>query len=86
MTRKRLHYRKPKIGDLIHPIEHRVGKGDGLVGSGPYADVSRVGLVVDTEGLNVLVQFCGRSEPGPWYRRTNVIPVECVYEIECDEK
>ena len=58
MTRQHLHFRKPVIGDLVHPIEHR---GAGYM-RGPYADTERVGLVVDKQGLEVLVQFAGEKD------------------------
>lgn len=76
MARQHLHYRKPVVGDLIHPTELR-GR----------ADTSRVGLVIDTRGLEVLVQFAGEKDDDGqpyrlWYRRTNVITIDGVREIE----
>ena len=82
MSRQHLHYRKPVIGDLVHPIEHR---GTGYM-RGAYADTERVGLVVDNQGLEVLVEFAGeKDDTGQpyrlWYRRTNVITLDGVKEI-----
>ena len=82
MSRQQLHYRKPKIGDLVHPIEHHIGRP-----FGPYPDVDRVGLVLKTQGLEVLVQFSGERNDLDglpltlWFRRTNVITIDGVREI-----
>ena len=82
MARQHLHYRKPVVGDLVHPIEYR-GAG---VSRGSYADTTRVGLVIEAGGLEVLVQFAGeKDDTGDphrlWYRRTNVITIDGVTEI-----
>ena len=84
MSRQHLHYRKPVVGDLVHPIEHRPI----VVAPQPrtYADTDRVGLVIEAQGLEVLVQFAGEkgSTGQPyrcWYRRTNVITIDGVKEI-----
>ena len=75
MARQHLHYRKPVVGDLVHPTEAR-GR----------ADTNRVGLVLDKRGLEVLVQFAGEKDDDGqpyrlWYRRTNVITIDGVREI-----
>ncbi len=82
MTRQHLHFRKPVIGDLVHPIEYR---GTGYM-RGSYADTERMGLVIEKQGLEVLVQFAGeRDDTGEpyrlWYKRTNVIHIDGVREI-----
>ena len=82
MSRQHLHFRRPNVGDLVHPIEYR---GTGY-SRGSYADTERVGLVVDKRGLEVLVQFAGeKDDTGEpyrlWYTRTNVITLDGVREI-----
>ena len=82
MSRQHLHYRKPVVGDLVHPIEYR---GTGWM-RGSYADADRVGLVIEAHGLEVLVQFTGEKDDDGqpyrlWYRRTNVIHIDGVREI-----
>ena len=83
MARQHLHHRPPVVGDLVHPIEY---SGEGY-GYGPYADTERVGLVIEKQGLEVLVEFVGEKERltgAPhrlWYRRTNVITIDGVREI-----
>ena len=88
MSRQHLHYRKPVVGDLVHPIEHRpfspLGTREAFKPR-TYADTDRVGLVIEAHGLEVLVQFAGEkdAEGQPyqlWYRRTNVITIDGVTE------
>ena len=88
MSHQHLHYRKPVIGDLVHPIEARPFSPLGTKKSKPrtYADTDRVGLVIDKRGIEVLVQFAGeKNDDGQpyrlWYRRTNVIAIDGVTEI-----
>lgn len=83
MARQHLHFRRPNVGDLVHPLEHSVKSSRR---SGTYADTERVGLVIEKQGLEVLVQFAGEtnSTGDPhrlWYRRTNVITIDGVREI-----
>jgi len=82
MARQHLHHRSPVVGDLVHPIEY---SGTGY-GYGPYADTERVGLVIEKQGLEVLVQFAGeKDDTGEpyrlWFSRTNVIHIDGVREI-----
>ena len=84
MSRQHLHYRKPVVGDLVHPIEYR-GPANFKSG-GSYADTERLGLVIEKQGLEVLVQFSGEKDDSGnpyrlWYRRTNVITIDGVKEI-----
>ena len=88
MSRQHLHYRKPVIGDLVHPIEARPFSPLGTKKAKPrtYADTDRVGLVIDKRGIEVLVQFAGEKDDDGqpyrlWYRRTNVIAIDGVTEI-----
>lgn len=96
MARQHIHYRKPVVGDLVHPIEHASISMDNprravITGhpSSPrraYADIARVGLVIDTRGTEVLVQFAGEKDDigqpyRLWYRRTNVVTIDGVREI-----
>lgn len=85
MARQHLHYRKPVVGDLVHPTEVLTGSR----AQRPYgrADTSRVGLVIEAAGLEVLVQFAGEKDDAGqpyrlWYRRTNVVTIDGVREIE----
>ena len=83
MARQHLHFRRPNVGDLVHPIEHDVSRPRGQKA---YADTERVGLVLEKQGLQVLVQFAGeKDDTGDpyrlWYRRTNVIHIDGVREI-----
>ena len=84
MARQHLHFRCPRVGDLVHPLEHSVKSNRR---SGAYADTERVGLVIEKDGLDILVQFVGEKERltgAPhrlWYRRTNVITIDGVTEI-----
>ena len=85
MPRQHLHYRKPVVGDLVHPIEHRPRGTREAFKPRTYADTDRVGLVIEAQGLEVLVQFAGEkdAEDQPyrlWYRRTNVITIDGVKE------
>ena len=78
MARQHLHYRKPIIGDLVHPID--------VIASSPWANTTRVGLVIDKRGLEVVVQFAGeQDEDGQpyrlWHRRMNVVTIDGVKEI-----
>jgi len=89
MSRQHLHYRKPVVGDLVHPIEHRpfspLGTREAFKPR-TYADTDRVGLVIEAHGLEVLVEFVGERERLTgvphrlWYRRTNVITIDGVTE------
>ena len=79
MARQHLHFRRPNVGDLVHPIE-------AAAGASTYADTDRVGLVLDKRGLEVLIQFAGEKDDDGqpyrlWYRRTNVITLDGVKEI-----
>ena len=81
MSRQHLHFRRPNVGDLVHPIEHIPRPR-----TGTYADTERVGLVIEKQGLEVLVQFAGeKDDTGEpyrlWYKRTNVIHIDGVREI-----
>lgn len=83
MARQHLHFRCPRVGDLVHPLEHSVKSNRR---SGAYADTERVGLVIEKSGLDVLVQFTGEKDDDGdpyrlWYRRTNVITIDGVTEI-----
>lgn len=83
MARQHLHFRCPRVGDLVHPLEHSVKSNRR---SGAYADTERVGLVIEKDGLDVLVQFTGEKDATGvphrlWYRRTNVITIDGVTEI-----
>lgn len=83
MSRQHLHFRCPRVGDLVHPLEHSVKSNRR---SGAYADTERVGLVIEKSGLDVLVQFTGEKDDDGdphrlWYRRTNVITIDGVTEI-----
>ena len=84
MSRQHLHFRRPNVGDLVHPLEYR-GPANFKSG-GSYADTERVGLVIEKQGLEVLVQFAGEKDDSGnpyrlWYRRTNVITIDGVREI-----
>ncbi len=84
MSRQHLHFRRPNVGDLVHPLEYR-GPANFKSG-GSYADTERVGLVIEKQGLEVLVQFSGEKDDSGnpyrlWYRRTNVITIDGVREI-----
>ena len=79
MARQHLHYRKPVVGDLDHPIE-------AAAGARIYADTDRDGLVLDKRGLEVLIQFAGEKDDDGqpyrlWYRRTNVVTIDGVREF-----
>ena len=83
MAHQHLHFRCPRVGDLVHPLEHSVKSNRR---SGAYADTDRVGLVIEKSGLDVLVQFTGEKDDDGdphrlWYRRTNVITIDGVTEI-----
>lgn len=89
MSRQHLHWRRPNVGDLVHPIEARPFSPLGTKKAKPptYADTERVGLVIEKQGLEVLVEFVGERERltgAPhrlWYRRTNVVTIDGVTEI-----
>ena len=78
MPRKHLHWTVPRVGDLVHPMVHDMDSD--MI----YTDTDRVGLVVETMGLEVLVQF-GKDYDGQphreWYARTRCILVENVKDI-----
>lgn len=90
MARQHLHHRPPVVGDLVHPIEYRpfspLGTREAFKPR-TYADTDRVGLVIEKQGLEVLVEFVGEKERltgAPhrlWYSRTNVITIDGVREI-----
>ena len=89
MPRQHLHFRRPNVGDLVHPIEHRpfspLGTREAFKPR-TYADTERVGLVIEKQGLEVLVQFAGEKDDNGdpyrlWYKRTNVVTLDGVKEI-----